>query len=237
MKFAAAPLLAPNGPLLTNAIASGEMFPTALIMIQPTSAARREVCINATRVANLNALNTRALSGAMIDLLNQVETCVRFLKKNVPGFENAQLSAVAPRVGVRETRRILGEYVLTGDDVASGRKFADGVAKGCHHIDIHQDGSKQVRIPIASGGSYDIPFRSLLPLGLRNVLVAGRCLSADRAAQGSARVMGGCLAMGQATGTAAAMYAAEKLDDMRRLEIGRMRDRLKQQGAIIDGTH
>lgn len=225
-----------NGPLLAKAIESGEMFPTALIMIQPTSVPRKEVCVNATRVAHLNALNTRALSGAMGELFDQIGICIRFLKQNVPGFEQAQLSAIAPRIGIRETRRIIGDYVLTGDDVGSGRKFADGVAKGCHHIDIHQDGSKQVRIPIANGGSYDIPFRSLLPQKLRNVLVAGRCLSADRPAQGTARVMGSCLAMGQAAGTAAAMFYATGLDDMRRLDTASLRERLKLQGAVLEGT-
>ncbi|MFD0960596.1 FAD-dependent oxidoreductase [Paenibacillus chungangensis] len=226
-----------NGPLLANAIQSGEMFPTALIMIQPTSSARQEVCINCTRVAHINALNTEALSGTMGELFDQINLCIRFLRSRVPGFKNAHLSAIAPRIGIRETRRIRGEYMLTGEDAQSGIKFEDGVAKGCHHIDIHQDGTKQVRIPIAGGGSYDIPFRSLVPLRLRNVLVAGRCLSADRAAQGTARVMGGCLAMGQAAGTASAMYISSALEDMRSIEVGQLRTRLKEQGAIIDGTH
>lgn len=226
-----------NGPLLGGAIEKGEMFPTALVMIQPTSIPRKEVCINATRVAHINGMDTQALSGTMGELFNQIQTCVRFLQKNVPGFENAHLSAIAPRIGVRETRRIIGEYVLTGDDVGQATKFEDGVAKGCHHIDIHQEGTKQVRIPIANGGSYDIPFRSLIPLTLKNVLIAGRCLSADRDAQGTARVMGSCLAMGQAIGTAAAMYQAEGVDDMRRLDVGRLRSLLKEQGAVLDGTY
>lgn len=225
-----------NGPLLAEAIGKGELFPTALIMLQPTSVPRKEVCVNATRVAGLNALDTRALSDAMGELFDQIGVCIRFLKRSVPGFAHSHLSAISPRIGIRETRRIMGEYVLTGDDVGQGRKFADGVAKGCHHIDIHQDGSKQVRIPIANGGSYDIPFRSLLPQKLSNVLVAGRCLSADRPAQGTARVMGSCLAMGQAAGTAAALFRAERLDDMRQLDIVGLRERLMRQGAVLEGT-
>ncbi|MEF3311353.1 FAD-dependent oxidoreductase [Paenibacillus sp. GYB004] len=225
-----------NGPLLAEAIESGELFPTALIMIQPTSVPRKEVCVNATRVAHLNALNTKQLSGTMGELFDQIGICIRFLKNRVPGFEQAHLSGIAPRIGIRETRRIIGDYVLTGEDVGQGRKFADGVAKGCHHIDIHQEGSKQVRIPIANGGSYDIPFRSLLPQKLSNVLVAGRCLSADRQAQGTARVMGGCLAMGQAAGTAAALFGSERISNMRHLDVGGLRERLKQQGAVLEGT-
>ncbi|MGI6539129.1 MAG: FAD-dependent oxidoreductase [Caldicoprobacterales bacterium] len=226
-----------DGPLLKEAINLGELYPTALIMIQPTSIARKEVCINSTRAAHINALDTKALSNAMEELLDQVNRCVKFLKKRVPGFENAQLSAIGPRIGIRETRRIIGEYVLSGDDAAKARKFPDGIAKGCHHIDIHQDGIKQVRIPIANGGSYDIPFRCLIPKGLRNVLIAGRCFSADRYAHGSARVIGGCLSMGQAAGTAASMMLAGKLNDTRQIDVDALRTRLKEQGAILDGTY
>ncbi|HOB21493.1 MAG TPA: FAD-dependent oxidoreductase [Bacillota bacterium] len=226
-----------DGPLLRKAIERGEMFPTALIMIQPTSNQRKEVCINCTRVAHVSGLDTKALSGTMVELLAQVRQSVKFLKNNVPGFENAQLSAVGQRIGIRETRRIIGEYVLTGEDARSGRKFSDGVAKGCHHIDIHQEGTKQIRIPIANGGSYDIPFRCLIPKGLKNVLVAGRCFSADREALGSALVIGGCLAMGQAAGTAASMLAASNLEDVRQLDVSLLRKTLKSQGAIVDGTY
>lgn len=226
-----------DGPLLAAAIQRGEMFPTALIMIQPTSVERKEVCVNTTRVAHINALNTRALSATMGELFDQITICVKFLRNNVPGFENAHISGIAPRIGIRETRRIKGEYVLTKDDVMEGRKFYDGVAKGCHHIDIHQDGIKQVRIAVANGGSYDIPFRSLLPRKLSNVLVAGRCFSADRSAHGSARLMGSCLAMGQATGTAAAIYSRSKLRNMRDVPMSDLRATLKSQGAILEGTH
>lgn len=226
-----------DGPLLSEAIARGEMFPTALIMIQPTSTERKEVCVNATRVAHINALNTKDLSATMGELFDQISTCLEFLNKNVPGFEAGRIAGIAPRIGIRETRRIMGDYKLTKDDVMEGRKFEDGVAKGCHHIDIHQDGIKQVRIAVANGGSYDIPFRSLLPAKLKNVLVAGRCFSSDRDAHGSARLMGSCLAMGQATGTAAAFYSKQKLKDMRELSLTKLRDTLKTQGAVLEGTH
>lgn len=225
-----------DGPLLNGAIQRGELYPTALIMIQPTSIPRKEVCINSTRVAHINALDTNALSGTMEELLDQINVGVQFLKKNVPGFENAHLSAIGSRIGIRETRRIIGEYILSGDDAATARKFPDGIAKGCHHIDIHQEGTKQIRIPIANGGSYDIPYNCLIPKGLKNVLVAGRCFSADRLAHGSARVIGGCLSMGQAAGTAASMLITKNLNNARQLDIGLLRTKLKEQGAILDGT-
>jgi hypothetical protein len=227
-----------DGPLLQQAIARGAMFPTALIMIQPTSAARGEVCVNATRVSLADPLRPEGLSAAFRTLVGQVRQCAAFLQSAVPGFEQATLSGLAPRIGIRETRRVAGDYVLSTDDVLAGRKRPDGIAKGCHHIDIHQDGTGQIRIPVADGGSYDIPYDSLLPRGVSNIAVAGRCLSASREAHGSARVMGGCLAMGQAAGTAAALACGQNGPaDLRAVGATRLRARLAEQGAVLDGTH
>ena len=130
------------------------------------------------------------------------------------------------------------DYVLTGDDALEGRKREDGVAKGCHHIDIHQDGTGQIRIPIANGGSYDIPYPTLLPRGIANMFVVGRCFSSTRIAHSSARVMGTCLAMGQAAGTAAAMASSANAwgGDLRAIDVTRLRDMLRSQGAILEGT-
>lgn len=227
-----------DGSLLGSAIQSGDMFPTALVMIQPTSASRREVCINATRIALDDPTRTDNVATALRVLSQQVFQCAEFLRKSVPGFGEASISGMSPRIGIRETRRVVGDYVLTGEDVLSGRKRDDGVAKGCHHVDIHQDGTGQIRIPVADGGSYDIPLASLLPKGLENVVIAGRCLSASREAQGSARVMGSCMAMGQAAGSLSAMASNQTNHaSLRDIPVGRLRQTLRAQGAILDGTH
>lgn len=228
-----------DGPFLGDAIARGEMFPTALIMIQPTSQARQEVCINATRITLQDPTATESSALAMRTLIGQVQQCSQFLQRNAPGFENAVLSGMSPRLGIRETRRIEGDYILNEEDVLSARKRDDGVAKGCHHVDIHQDGTGQIRIPVNDGGSYDIPLGALLPRTLTNVAMAGRCLSASREAQGSARVMGSCLAMGQAAGTLAALATRESNDPgaVRSITVSRLRDVLREQGAVLDGTH
>lgn len=228
-----------EGPFLGEAIRSGELAPTALIMIQPTSKARREVCVNATRVGgNLDGTNTAALSATVGTLMEQVWKTAGFLKKRLPGFEQATFAGLAPRVGVRETRRIMGDYVLTREDVVSGRKFPDScIAKGAQHVDIHQSGTTQIRIPIANGGSYDIPFGCLLPRGLKNVMVAGRCLSATREGMGTARTMGPCMAMGEAAGTAAAMCAERQHAQVRELSVTDLQQRLKKNGAVIDGVY
>ncbi len=227
-----------KGPLISEGIASGELYPTALMGIGPVSMKRREIYCNTTRIANVDATDTEKLTQTLPDLMEQVWICSSFLAKRVPGFEDAQFSGIAPRIGIRETRRILGDYVLNFDDVMNAKKRDDGVAKGAHHVDIHGSGKYQLRQPIKDGGSYDIPFGSLIPRNIKNVLLAGRCFSATREAHGSARVMGTCMAMGQAVGTAAAMASsANQLEDVRTVQVGALRERLKEQGAVIDGTH
>ncbi|AZG10703.1 FAD-dependent oxidoreductase [Pigmentiphaga sp. H8] len=228
-----------EGPFLGDAIRRGDLAPTALIMIQPTSAARKEVCVNATRVGgNIDGTDTAAVSATVGTLMEQVWQTYEFVKGHLPGFENSVFAGLAPRVGVRETRRIMGDYLLTRDDVVSGRKQPDSaVAKGAQHVDIHQSGTTQIRIPIANGGSYDIPFGCLLPKGLKNVMVAGRCLSATREGMGTARTMGPCMAMGQAVGTAAAMCAERGDADVRALPVKELQARLRAQGGVIDGVY
>ncbi|HUC66372.1 MAG TPA: FAD-dependent oxidoreductase [Stellaceae bacterium] len=227
-----------EGPLLGEAIERGEMFPAPFIMTIPTSGPRREVCVNATRVAeNIDGTRADAVSGTLAKLMEQIEICMGFLRRRVPGFENAVFAAVAPRIGIRETRRIAGDCTLTEDDVLNARKSPNGVAKGSHHLDIHKPGARQLRIPVAQGGSYDIPIGCLTPKGLKNVHVAGRCLSATREAHASVRVMGPCMGMGQAVGTAAALSAHRGIADVRELPIQDLRALLKQQGAVLDQTH
>ncbi len=230
-----------DGPLLARAIEAGELYPTALIMIQPTSTEKREVCLNTTRVANIDATRTSELSTVLEPLSKQIEICTNFMRKRVPGFEHAVLSGLAQRIGIRETRRIACDETLSQEDVLSARKRRDGIGKGSHHVDIHQDGIGQLRIPVEGGGSYDIPWGCLLPKGLDNLAVAGRCLSADRPAHGSVRVMGPCMAMGQAAATAASLLLAEQgrsaETGFRAMDIAQLRQALAGDGAILEGTH
>lgn len=227
-----------NGPVMRAAITAGELHRSSMIGITPTSMARKEVSLNTTRVGHLDATDTPKLSAALPELIKQVWECAGFLKKRMPGFENAVFSGLAPRIGIRETRRILGEYVLSDDDVAEARKHADGIAKGGHEIDVHLAGTGHMRRAIKDGGSYDIPYRTLLPRGLANMFVIGRCFSSTRVAHSSARVMGTCLAMGQAAGTAAAMASSANAwsGDLRDIEVPRLRDMLRAQGAVLEGT-
>lgn len=224
-----------SGPLLRDAIGRGDIYPVSAVAIAPVSAARREVSINATRIANLDATDTEQLSAALPALYDQVTVCMKFLKAQVPGFADAAFSGVAPRIGIRETRRIMGDHVLSGDDVLKARQHPDAIARGGHEIDIHAAGIGHDRRIIESGGAYDIPFGALLPRGLDNVLLAGRCLSSTREGQSSARVMGTCMAMGQAAGTAAAMLAGREAGPVntRALSVAELRSTLIEQGALL----
>lgn len=223
--------------LLKEAIDAGEMYPTSVLAIVPTSTARKEVSINSTQLAGVDGTRAASLSEALPRLMAQVSQGLAFLRRRVPGFEQAALAAVAPKIGVRETRRILGEHVLDEADIMQGRKRADGIAKGGHELDILAvDGHRHETI--AEGGSYDIPYECLVPRGQRRLLVAGRCISSTREAQSSVRVMGTCMAMGQAAGTAAALCALDDgwSGDVRDVDRARLRRTLIADGAVLEGT-
>lgn len=204
-----------SGKLIGNAVRAGELHPCTAAFITPSSVKRREVCVNVSRVSDINCSDDYAVSEAIKELAEQVDITARFFKNHVPGFSSASISSIMHKTGIRETGRIAGEYTLTRENAVSGAVFPDAIARGAHHVDIHGSGKAQVRIPIKDGGSYDIPYRCLLPRGLKNVIAAGRCLSSDRGANGSARVMGTCIATGQAAGAAAALFLREGKSDFR----------------------
>ncbi|MFP3904722.1 MAG: FAD-dependent oxidoreductase [Armatimonadota bacterium] len=229
--------LSAEGWLLGSAIQSDEMYPCTAIFMSPTSLSRRELTLNTTRLPNVDATDSRKLSRALPVLVEQVKTCVRFAQEKIPGFEKARLTRVAPRIGVRETRRIIGEHILTTEEVLEARQSPEGIALGGHHVDIHGTGTDQKRIPVTDGGSYGIPYGCLLPRTLENVLVGGRCLSSEREANGSARVMGTCLATGQAAGTAAALCADRDCLNVRNLPVNVLQETLRRDGAVLDAVN
>lgn len=168
----------------------------------------------------------------------------RALKKYCPdAFGESYLVTTAPLLGIRETRRIIGDYVLTFDDFKARRSFPDEIARNCYHVDIHPskdempEAIRQRREPTDryfydAGESHGIPYRCLTPRGLRNVLVAGRCISTGRMVQGSVRIMPACLCMGEAAGTAAAMAAAAS-GDVHAVDTDKLRSTLRAHGAYL----
>ena len=157
----------------------------------------------------------------------------RFLVDRVPGYEHASLVALGTQVGVRETRRVYGDYRLTRDDVLGARRFADGIGLCGAPIEDHHPGADTVWQYLPDGETVDIPFRTLLVRDAANVLVAGRCFSATHDAHASVRSMAQCMAMGQAAGTAAAMAVAGGRDP-RDVDVETLRARLRRDGAILE---
>ena len=168
------------------------------------------VHFNTTRVTGKSGVDAGDLTQAEVEARRQTHQLVRLLVGEVAGFEHAYLQQTAVQIGVRESRRIRGEYVLTADDVLGARKFLDGIARCSYPIDIHSPSGAGTDIRnVPKGDHYEIPYRCLVPLGVDNLLVAGRCVSATHEGQSSLRVMPQCFAMGEAAGAAAAL-AMEK---------------------------
>lgn len=144
-----------------------------------------------------DGLNVETLSKMEILLREKINTTLKFMKKNFPGFKNAYLIDTSSQLGVRETRRLVGEYVLTEKDILNGKRFSDAV--------VHAGYLGKV------GVGYDIPYRSLLPKNIEGLIVAGRCISVDRYTQDAIRIIANCFATGEAAGYAAALSIKEKV--------------------------
>jgi len=200
-----------------------------------TAVAQRkgEYWMNMTRTVNIDPTNVDDLTRAEISERKNVVEVTRLLIKNVPGFENAYLSATSPAVGVRESRRVIGEYMLTRDDVLSCRRFEDGVAMGAYPIDIHDPkGGKTQFMFLQEGGSYNIPYRCLVPQEIENLIVAGKNISATHEAVGTTRLQATVMAIGQAAGTAAALAVKSEISP-RRMNASDLRSKLRDQGAQV----
>ena len=169
-----------------------------------------ERSVNATQLNGVDALDSAALGRADAELRVQIGQCVAFLRKHVPGYERCRIKSTAGTLGVRETRRVMGDAMLTDDDVAEGRKRADAIVHDAWFlIDIHNPtGGGQAEGHSHPAQPYDIPYGAFLPKGIDGLLTAGRCISGTHRAHASYRVMTPCMAMGEAVGVAAALAAA-----------------------------
>ena len=185
--------------------------------------------------AIVNATDPWFLTEAEMAGRRQALEYVRFLVDRVPGYERASLVALGTGIGVRETRRVYGDYRLTRDDVLTGRMFVDGIGLCGAPIEDHHAGADTVWEYLPDGVTVDIPYRSLIVREAANVLVAGRCFSATHDAHASVRSMAQCMAMGQAAGTAAALAASSR-GDPRAVKPDDLRDRLRRDGAILELT-
>ena len=221
--------------LARKAKEAGEFIPTKHDVLYFYTPRSDEVAVNTTRIHNVDGTNVYDRTKAEFETRRQVRTLVNFFRKYAPGFENCYLSVTAQEVGFRETRRIVGDYVLTKDDILDVRQFPDNIAQCAYMLDTHsRDGTQLFYVPVPEGKSYGVPYRCLLPQRVENLLVAGRCVSTTQDAQASLRVMPPAFSLGQAAGTAAALAAAARVIP-RDVNRATLRDTLARQGQVIDG--
>ena len=218
--------------LLIEVTASGEFdFPRVSGSFSPTPQPGK-VHVNMSRVPDVNGIDPWSLTLGTLEGRRQVEGFARFLVKYVPGFESARVDAIAPQLGVRETRRVMGHHVLTREDVLEARKFDTAICRSSWPIEDHARGRETIRLHLPGDDFYQVPYGCLVPHEIDNLLLAGRCVSATHDGQASVRVMGPGMAMGQASGTAAAMSLRAGVSP-RRLDPAALRRELVAAGALI----
>ncbi len=189
---------------------------------------------NNTRVIKMVPTNIEDVTKAEIMAREQVFETVDFLRENFEAFKNCTLLSTGMQIGVRESRMIVGEYTLTRDDLLALTKFDDGIAACCYAMDIHSpDGSGTHLHSFPTGTYYTIPYRSLVPRNSENLIVAGRCISAEHEAQASVRIMPTVCTMGEAAGVAASVVLNDKTT-FGDVDAQKVRAILRGKGAVID---
>lgn len=202
----------------------------------------REWRVNVTQLANpdgtpVDGTDAEQLSWAELEGRRQIVDFFAFLRESAPGFEGSYILEIAPQVGIRETRRIVGHYQLTEGDVLGCASFEDTIGVNGWPVEAHVKGDVVFRfqdIP-ASRGFNQLPYRMIVPRRVDNLLVAGRCASMTHMGQSAARVSGACFAMGQAAGTAATL-ALRAGRAPRDVDIRKLQDGLEADGAFLGGT-
>jgi choline dehydrogenase-like flavoprotein len=192
----------------------------------------RDGWFNISRLG-IDATDALALGRAEMEGRRQAWRAAQYLREAVPGCEQGRLVAFATQVGVRETRRVEGDHVLSAEELLQPAQFEDAIAAGAYPIDIHPAaGGELVYSALGDDHAYQIPYRILIPTTLDNALVAGRGVSATHQALAAIRVMTISMAVGQAAGTAAAM-AARTGGDVRAVPADRLREALARDGACL----
>lgn len=197
----------------------------------------REWRANVTQIRNargdaMNGVDARELSDGEVEGRRQIGEYFRFLKAEVPGFEQSAIVEIAPQVGIRETRRIEGLYALTGEDILSSARFDDSIGINAWPMEMHAAGKIEWAFPRDEARTYNqLPWRMLVPRGADNLLVAGRCASMTHEGQSAARASGGCFVMGQAAGTAAASLGSASFAAV---DVPALQKKLVADGAELD---
>lgn len=196
-----------------------------------TGLRKGEMWVNMTRVNGVDGTDPGSLSHGEIQGRKQIEDIQKYLIEYVPGFENAFFTRSAPFLGIRETRRIVGKYVMTQEDVLSCAKFDDAIAVASYPLDIHHPVGGGCTLTWC-GDCYDIPYRSFLPEKIENLLVAGRCISTTHEAMSAIRVMAPCMAMGEAAGRAAKIAVRDQVQPSA-INVKKLQQELLDRGAYL----
>jgi hypothetical protein len=192
---------------------------------------------NVTQIANadgtaMNAVDADELSAGEIEGRRQIVEYYRFLREQVPGFADSRIVEIAPQVGIRETRRIDGLYALTGDDILNSALFDDTIGINAWPMELHRAGGITWGFPSDPDRGYnDLPWRMIVPTGVENLLVAGRCASMTHEGQSAARASGGCFVMGQAAGTAAVLAGSSPVQS---IDHKRLQQALREDGSLLE---
>ncbi|MBR0336642.1 MAG: FAD-dependent oxidoreductase [Alistipes sp.] len=207
----------------------------AAVRLHPTThSGQRQV--NTTQVNGIDMTRVDHIFKADLELREQILTLLDFFHKHIPGYENCRIISSGTTTGVRETRRVIGDYIITAEEMATGCRFDDVIVHRAEFIvDIHNpEGSGQAEEHIQYCDPYDLPYRCFTPKGIDNLYTAGRCISGTHRAHASYRVMSICMAMGEAVGVAAAM-CAENGCTPRNLNVKELQNRLTNKGIELYG--
>ncbi|MBZ2195531.1 FAD-dependent oxidoreductase [Occultella gossypii] len=199
-----------------------------------STASERLLAINTSRVTRIDASDPVQLSKGLETGYAQVWELVEFMRANMPGFEDVEIAQIAPALGVRETRHFVGEQRLTMDTLYSEATTEQAIALSAYNIDIHSGTGDGIELRVIEE-PFGIPFGSLLPQQVNGLLLSGRTISVDSTVFAAARVMGTCMAIGEAAGLAAAM-AVRAGTTPKDVDVAELRQELAARGAILPGT-
>lgn len=219
--------------LMAKGREAGLTLPTERTIVI-TGLRKGEAWINMSSVHGVDGTDPESLTYGEVNGREQIKDIIKYLITYVPGFKDAYFAKTAPFLGIRETRRIVGEYVMDKDDVLGCARFDDAVAVASYPLDLHHPDDGGCTLEWC-GDCYDIPYRSLVPKKVKNLLVAGRCISSTHEAMSAIRVMAPCMAMGEAAGRAAKMAIRQGVTPSQ-INVEKLRKELLANGAYLNAV-
>lgn len=213
-----------------KALAAGYKIPVARTILI-TGLAEDEIWVNMSRVNGVDSTDPESYTFGEMEGRRQMYELERYVKDYVPGFKDAWIEKVAPFMGIRESRVIVGKYVLTAQDIVEGKMFKDSIAVASYPVDIHHAVGDDCTM-LWCDDCYDIPYGCLVPEKVKNLLVAGRCSSMNHEAMAATRVMSTCMALGEAAGRAAGIALTDGVGPDA-VDVEKLRSLLREKGAYL----